>query len=77
MAGMVVLGLGFVIAIFYFIRHKKRKDEISYYGADLDAEKSVSEKSIYLDGFGGNETNDEEDDPKIEIETEKKQMQVV
>ena len=74
-AGVVALSLGFVIAIFYFI-HKKRKDEISYYGADLEAEKSESEKSIYLDGFGENEANDEKR-LEIKTETEKKQMQVV
>lgn len=76
LAGLVALSLGFVIAIFYFIR-KKRKDEISYYGADLEAEKSESEKSIYLDGFGVNEANDEKGlEIETETETEKKQMQV-
>ncbi len=60
LAGVVILSLGFVIAIFYFIP-KKRTAEISYYGADLDTEKLESQKSIYLDDFGENETKDDQE----------------
>jgi len=74
-AGVVALCLGFVIAIFYFMR-KKRKDEISFYGADLDTEKLESEKSIYLDDFGENETKDDEEG-EIQTETQTEKMQVV
>ena len=73
-AGVVALCLGFVISIFYFMR--KRKDEISYYGADLDTEKLESEKSIYLDDFGENETKDDEEG-EIQTETQTEKMQVV
>ena len=75
LAGVVALCLGFVIPIFYFIR-KKRKDEISFYGADLDTEKLESEKSIYLDDFGENETKDDEEG-EIQTETQTEKMQVV
>jgi len=75
LAGVVALCLGFVIPIFYFIR-KKRKDEISHYGADLDTERLESEKSIYLDDFGENETKDGEEG-EIQTETKTEKMQVV
>ncbi len=74
LAGVVAVGLGFVIAIFYLIR-KKRKDKISHYGVDLDTENLESKKSIYLDDFGENETKDEEGEIQTETKTEK--MQVV
>jgi len=71
LAGVVILSLGIVVAIFYFIP-KKRTEEISYYGADLDTEKLESEKSIYLDDFGENETkDDEEGETQTETKTEK------
>jgi len=72
---VVALCLGFVTAIFYLFR-KKRKDEISFYGADLDTEKLESEKSIYLDDFGENETKDDEEG-EIHTETQTEKMQVV
>ena len=75
LAAVVALCLGFVIAIFYFIR-KKRAGEIACYGADLDAEKSEPEKSIYLDGFEENDTKGNKE-PEIQTEAGKKEMQVV
>ncbi len=75
LAAVAALGLGLVVAIFYFIR-KKRAGETAYYGADLAAEKSESDKSIYLDGFEEHDTAGNEE-PEIQTEAEKKEMQVV
>lgn len=75
LAAVVALGLGLVVAILYFIR-KKRAGETTYYGADLAAKKSESDKSIYLDGFEEHDTAGNEE-PEIQTEAEKKEMQVV